>query len=61
MRVDNSARKCVPAMDKFGSVIDRMQTRLESKFLSFLRVKTQLLDRLQCVIVEYVIVFIPLH
>jgi len=48
-------------MDKFGSVIDRMQTRLESKFLSFLRVKTQLLDRLQCVIVEYVIVFIPLH
>ena len=36
---------------KLGSVFDRMQTKLGSKFLSSLRVKSQLLKRLQCVIV----------
>ena len=36
-------------MDKFGSVIDRM--KLGSNFLSSLSAKTQLLDRLQRVIV----------
>jgi len=38
-------------MDKFGSVIDRIYMKLGSKFLSSLRVKTQLLKRLQCAIV----------
>jgi len=30
-------------MEKFGSVIDRMNVKLGSKFLSSLRIKTQLL------------------
>jgi len=34
-------------MDKFGSVIDRMDMKLGSKFLNSLRIKTQLLKRLQ--------------
>ena len=38
-------------MEKFGSVIDRMNVKLGSKFLSSLRIKTQLLQRLQRVIV----------
>jgi len=38
-------------MEKFGSVIDRMNVKLGSKFLSSLRIKTQLLKRLQRVIV----------
>jgi len=38
-------------MDKFGSVIARMNTKLGSKFLNPLRIKTQLLKRLQRVIV----------
>jgi len=38
-------------MDNFGSVIDRMNMKLGSKFLNPLRTKTQLLKRLQCVIV----------
>jgi hypothetical protein len=38
-------------MDKFGSVIDRKNTKLGSKFLNFLRIKTQLLKELQRVIV----------
>jgi aspartate carbamoyltransferase regulatory subunit len=38
-------------MDKFGSVIDRMNMKLGSKFLSSLIIKTQLPKRLQCVIV----------
>jgi hypothetical protein len=33
-------------MDKFGSVIARMNMKLGSKFLNFLRITTQLLDRL---------------
>jgi len=42
---------CASGMDKFGSTIDRMNMKLGSKFLGSLRVKTQLLKRLQCVIV----------
>ena len=38
-------------MNKFGSVIDRMNMKLVSKFLNSLRIKTQLLKRLQRVIV----------
>ena len=38
-------------MDEFGSVIDRMNMKLGSKFLNYLRIKTQLLKRLQRVIV----------
>jgi len=34
-------------MDKFGSVIDRMNMKLGSSFLNSLRIKTQLLKRLQ--------------
>jgi hypothetical protein len=34
-----------------GSIIDRMNMKLGSKFLKFLRTKTKLLKRLQCVIV----------
>ena len=38
-------------MDKFGSIIDRMNMKLGSKFLDSLRIKTQLLKSLQRVIV----------
>ena len=38
-------------MDKFGSVIGRMNMKLGSKFLNSLRIKTQFLERLQRVIV----------
>ena len=38
-------------MDKFGSVIDRMDMKLGSKFSNSLRIKAQLLKRLQRVIV----------
>jgi hypothetical protein len=38
-------------MNKFGSIIDRMNMKLGSKFLIFLRIKTQFLERLQRVIV----------
>ena len=38
-------------MDKYGSVVDRMQMKLGSKFSRSLRVKTQFLKRLQYVIV----------
>jgi len=34
-------------MDKFGSVINRVDMKLGSKFLNSLRIKTQLLKRLQ--------------
>ena len=40
-------------MDMFGSVIDRMNMKLGSKFLNFLRIKTQLLMRPQRVIVVH--------
>jgi hypothetical protein len=45
MRVDNSTGKGTSGMDKFGSVIDRMNMELGSKFLNSLRIKTQLLIR----------------
>jgi hypothetical protein len=51
MRVDNSAGKGMSGMDKFGSTVDRMNMKLRSKFLNSLRIKTQLLKRLQHVIV----------
>jgi hypothetical protein len=34
-------------MEKFGSVIDRMDMKLGSRFLNSLRIKAQLLKRLQ--------------
>jgi hypothetical protein len=46
MRVDNSAGKGTPGMDKFGSVIDGINMKLGSKFLNSLRIQTQLLKRL---------------
>jgi len=52
MRVDNSVGKGTSGMDKFGSVIDRMNMKLGSKFLHSLRIKTQLLKRLQRVVVD---------
>ena len=45
--------KGTSGMDEFGSVIDMMNMKLGSKFLSPLSVKTQLLKMLQCVIVVY--------
>jgi hypothetical protein len=47
MRFDISAGKGTSGMDKFGRVIDRMNIKLGSKFLSSLRIKTQLRKRLQ--------------
>ena len=38
-------------MDRFGSVVDRMNMKLGSRFLNSLRIKPQLLKRLRCVIV----------
>ena len=51
MRVDISARKGTSGVNMFGSVIDRMNMKLGSKFLNSLRIKTLLLKRLQRVIV----------
>ena len=51
MGIDNSAGKGTSGINKFGSVIDRMNMTLGSKFLHSLRVKTQLLKRLERVIV----------
>ena len=51
MRVDKSAGESTSGMDKFGSIIDRMNMKLGSKFLDSLRIKTQLLKSLQRVIV----------
>jgi hypothetical protein len=53
MRVDDSAGKGTSGMDKFSSVIDSMnidRMKLGSKFLVALRIKTQLIKRLQRVI-----------
>jgi hypothetical protein len=47
----NSAGKSTSGMDKFGTVIDRMNMKLGSKFHNSLKIKTQLLKRLQRVIV----------
>ena len=38
-------------MDKFGSVIDRMNMKLGSKFLNSMQIEAQLLERPQRVIV----------
>ena len=43
MGVDSRVGKGTSGMDKFGSVVDRMDMKLGSKFLNSLRVKTQLL------------------
>jgi hypothetical protein len=43
MRVDNSAGKGTSGMDKFGSIIDKMDMKLGSKFLGSLRIKTSFL------------------
>jgi hypothetical protein len=51
MIVDNSAGKGTFGMDKFGSVVTECTWSLQASFFSSLRVKTQLLQRLQCVIV----------
>jgi aspartate carbamoyltransferase regulatory subunit len=51
MTIDKTTGKYTPGIDKFGSVIDRMNMKLGSKFLSSLRFNTQLLKRLQCLIV----------
>ena len=51
MRVDISAGEGMYGMNKFGSVIDRMNVKLGSKFLNSLSIKTQILKRLQHVIV----------
>ena len=48
---DKSAGKGTSGMDRFGSVIDRMNMKLKSKLLNLLSIKTQLLKRLQHVIV----------
>jgi hypothetical protein len=34
MTVDNRTGKCAPGMDKFGSVIDRINIKLGSMFLA---------------------------
>ena len=51
MRIDHNAGKSTSGMDTFGSVIDRMNMKLGSKFLNSLKITTQLLKRLQRVIV----------
>ena len=51
MRVDHSAGKGTSGMDEFGSVINRMNMKLGSEFLNSLIFKTQLLKRLQRMIV----------
>jgi|AntDeeMetagen134_2_1112570.scaffolds.fasta_scaffold12731_1 hypothetical protein len=53
MRVDDSTppRKGTSGMDKFGSLIDKINIKLGSNFHSYLRTKTQLLKRLQRMIV----------
>jgi hypothetical protein len=46
-------RARAPGMDKFGSAGDKMYLKLRSKFFCSLRVKSQLLQMLQCVIIVY--------
>ena len=54
VRVDNSAGKGTSVINKFGSVIDRMNMKLGNKFINSLRIKTQLMIRLQRMIVVVV-------
>jgi hypothetical protein len=49
MRVDNSTGKGTSGMDKFSSKVQRVHMELGDKLLSFLRIKTQFLERLQSV------------
>ena len=49
MRVDNSAGKGTSGMDKFGSQVHRVHMDLGGKLLNSLRIKTQILERLQSV------------
>ena len=49
MRVDNSTEKGTSGMDKFSSKIHRVHMELGGKLLNSLRIKTQLLERLQSV------------
>ena len=51
MRVNDSVGKGTSGMYKVGSIIERMNMKLGSKFLNSLRFKTPLLKRLQRVIV----------
>ena len=51
MRVDHSAGKGTSGMGECGSVIDRMNMKLGSNFLNSLRIKIQLLKKLQRAIV----------
>ena len=52
MSIDNSVGKGTSDMDEFGSVVERrMDIKLGSKSLNSLRIKTELLKRLQLVIV----------
>jgi hypothetical protein len=44
---NNCAGICTPGMGKFGSIVDRMCMKFGSKFLNSLRIKTQILKRLQ--------------
>ena len=50
MRVDNSTGKGTSGMDKFGSIHYRMNMKLGGKHLKSLKIKTQLLKRIQHVI-----------
>ena len=54
VRVDNSAGKGTSVINKFGSVIDRKDMKLGSKFINSLRIKIQLMKRLQRMIVVVV-------
>ena len=45
MRVDNNAGKGTSGMDKFGSVINRMNTKLGIEFINSLRIKTKLTSK----------------
>ena len=49
MRVDNSTGKGMSGMDKFSSEVHRVHMELGGKLLNSLRIKTQLLERLQSV------------
>ena len=49
MRVDNSTGKGTSGMDKFSSKVHRVHMELGGKLLNSLRIKTQILERLQSV------------
>ena len=49
MRVDNSTGKGTSDMDKLSSKVYRVHMQLGGKLLNYLRIETQLLERLQSV------------